>query len=353
MKRIEKNGKRMLCLALLLFGSAVLAPAAHAAFDEETLWADGGAGFSAWVQGLSMETLLEKFAEVVRSQAVEPLKIFARLAAVLFLCAGISGFASEETCGLKPVLAACTFLQAGSPTLHLLEQVGDEVLQCAVYLSGFVPAFAGVLASCGQPSAATLYGGMFLGAANLAAQAISSAVLPVLQVFLAVYAAACICGLEGMPDAAKLLLKAAKWMVSLISMLLGGVLGLQSLLAQGSDSLALQTGRFLTGSIPIVGQLASSAAGSVLAGLRVLKGTLGAAAIGFLVIQFGPVLLQCAVYELCLRLSGALAEALGLESSRDVLNGLAEGVGLCMAILILFFLMVVLVTAFMILLGGS
>ena len=52
MKRIEKNGKRMLCLALLLFGSAVLAPAAHAAFDEETLWADGGAGFSAWVQGL-------------------------------------------------------------------------------------------------------------------------------------------------------------------------------------------------------------------------------------------------------------------------------------------------------------
>ena len=156
-----------------------------------------------------------------------------------------------------------------------------------------------------------------------------------------------------MPDAAKLLLKAAKWMVSLISMLLGGVLGLQSLLAQGSDSLALQTGRFLTGSIPIVGQLASSAAGSVLAGLRVLKGTLGAAAIGFLVIQFGPVLLQCAVYELCLRLSGALAEALGLESSRDVLNGLAEGVGLCMAILILFFLMVVLVTAFMILLGGS
>ena len=54
-----------------------------------------------------------------------------------------------------------------------------------------------------------------------------------------------------------------------------------------------------------------------------------------------------------MRLSGALAEALGLESSRDVLNGLAEGVGLCMAILILFFLMVVLVTAFMILLGGS
>ena len=89
MKRIEKNGKRMLCLALLLFGSAVLAPVAHAAFDEETLWADGGAGFSAWVQGLSMETLLEKFAEVVRSQAVEPLKLFARLTAVLFLCAGI------------------------------------------------------------------------------------------------------------------------------------------------------------------------------------------------------------------------------------------------------------------------
>ena len=251
------------------------------------------------------------------------------------------------------MLAACTFLQAGSPTLYLLERVGDEVLQCAVYLSGFIPAFSGVLASCGQPSAAALYGGMFLGAANLAAQAISSLVLPILQVFLAVYAAACICGLEGMPDAAKLLLKTAKWMVSLISMLLGGVLGLQSLLAQGSDSLALQTGRFLTGSIPIVGQLASSAAGSVLAGLRVLKGTLGAAAIGFLIIQFGPVMLQCAVYELCLRLSGALAEALGLESSRDVLNGLAEGVGLCMAISILFFLMVVLVTAFMILLGGS
>ena len=70
MKQIEKNGTRLLCLMLLLLGAVVLAPAAHAAFDEETLWADGGAGFSAWVQGLSMETLLEKLTEAVRSQAV-------------------------------------------------------------------------------------------------------------------------------------------------------------------------------------------------------------------------------------------------------------------------------------------
>ena len=114
-------------------------------------------------RGLSMETLLEKFAEVVRSQAVEPLKLFARLAAVLFFVCRNFRLCQRRNMWAKTGAGRLYLLAGRFADSAPAGTSGDEVLQCAVYLSGFVPAFAGVLASCGQPSAATLYGGMFWG----------------------------------------------------------------------------------------------------------------------------------------------------------------------------------------------
>lgn len=74
--------------------------------------------------------------------------------------------------------------------------------------------------------------------------------------------------MSGIGEACQILLKAIKWIIRLSSMLFGAVLGLQTMLTQSADSLAMQTGKFLLGSgIPLVGQTASSALGSVLAGL--------------------------------------------------------------------------------------
>ena len=347
--------KRFFCVLLLCTLFCTLDPHAWAWEDTPNYMEDGGEGFARRLQTLDAETLLEQIGALVKRQLAAPLRLLARAVALLILCAGVQGFSGDSpwSAPMKTLLTAVIFLEVSDPIMELLAHVGNTVQQCAVYLGGFVPVFTGVLVSCGQPGAAAVYSGMFLTVANLTAQIIAGLALPLLHAFLALQAAACICGLDGLPDAAGLLYRAARWILSLLSMVMGGVLGLQSILAHGSDSLALTAGKFLTGSIPVVGSLASSAAGSVLAGLKVLKGTLGVAAIGGLAVLFGPVLIRCAVYGVCLRLAAALSKALSLDDGRNVLDGLAKGVELCSALMVFFFMMVVLVTALMILTGGG
>ena len=347
--------KFLVCGMALCLLACALAPAAWAWEDAAESLLDGGKGVSEQLRTLDADTLLEELGELVRGQLAEPVRMLARAVALLLLCAGVQGIAgdSEWSTPMKTVLAAVVFLEVSDPILELLTDVGDTVQQCSVYLGAFVPTFTGILISCGQPGAAAVYSGMFLTVANLTAQVITGLALPLLHIFLALHAAACIGGLDGLPDAANLLYRAARWVLSMLSMVLGGVLGLQSILAHGSDSLALTAGKFFTGSIPVVGSLASSAAGSVLAGLKVLKGTLGVAAIGGLAVMFGPVLIRCTIYGVGLRLAAALSKALALDDGQRILEGLAKGVELCCALMVYFFMLVVIATALMIVTGGG
>ena len=132
------------------------------------------------------------------------------------------------------------------------------------------------------------------------------------------------------------------------------MLGLQSVLAQNADTLAIKTGKFLiSSSIPVVGSVASDAMGSVLSGLRVLKGSLGFAAIAVLAIDFLPILLQSAFYYLAYQLGGAVSKAFGLNRAGRVLEGMGQAVGICVSFLVFFFMLVVLSTALMITMGGG
>ena len=139
-----------------------------------------------------------------------------------------------------------------------------------------------------------------------------------------------------------------------MSVLFGAVLGLQSVLAQNADTLAMKTGKFLiSSSIPVVGSVASDAMGSVLSGLRVLKGSLGFAAIAVLAIDFLPILLQSAFYYLAYQLGGAVSKAFGLNRAGRVLEGMGQAIGICVSFLVFFFMLVVLSTALMITMGGG
>ena len=93
--------------------------------------------------------------------------------------------------------------------------------------------------------------------------------------------------------------------------------------------------------------------GSVLSGLRVLKGSLGFAAIAMLTITFLPLLLRCFGFYLAYLLGAALAKAFGLTRAGRVMNGLGQAIGLCISFLVFFFMLTVLSTALMILLGGG
>ena len=170
--------------------------------------------------------------------------------------------------------------------------------------------------------------------------------------YLALNSAAGISGVPPLQEATQGLTRCVRSLLRGVSVGFAAVLGLQNTLAAQSDNLAMRAGgAVLSSSIPVVGAAAQDAMASVLAGLRVVKGSLGFAAIAVLAAAFLPLFARCLVMRLVLAAGGLLAKAFGLPRSGAVLEGAAEGAGLCLSFLVFFFMLVVLSTALMIATG--
>ncbi len=302
-------------------------------------------------QKMDLSGVLQKIKGSLAPGKDHPVHLMARIVgAVLFSAAVLSLAPQQEWQNvLETVCVMAIFLFTLGPALRLAARVGECVLEWRNYLASFVPVFSGVLVSCGQPGQAAVYGGMFLTMAVFSAQLIATVVMPVLQVYIALNTASGICGVGGLSEGCALMAKGIKWVLGLLSVLFSAVLGLQSALAQTTDNLAMKTGRFLVSSgIPVVGSM-----GSVLSGLKVLKGSLGFAAVAALSIAFLPLLLESGGCCIAYYLGGAVSRAFGLDKAGKVLEGMGQAVGLCVSFLVFFFILVVLATALMILMGGG
>lgn len=307
-------------------------------------------------QSASAPQLLEHLVSTAKEQFQQPFQLFASISVTVLIAAAALCLlpGSDWRAPLETVCLLGICVVALQPALPLLEDLIGRIRECQTYLLSFVPVFSGVMISCGQPTQAAVYSGMFLTMSAFCAQMISTVAMPLVRTFLALNVAGGLCELGGLSDICAVLHRTVKWILGFLSILFGGVLGLQSILAQNTDTLAMKTGQFLLSSgIPVVGGLASDAMGSVLSGLRVLKGSLGFAAIAVLTIAFLPLLVRCFGFYLSYLLGAAIAKAFGLGRAGRVLDGLGQAIGLCISFLVFFFMLTVLSTALMILVGGG
>ena len=109
----------------------------------------------------------------------------------------------------------------------------------------------------------------------------------------------------------------------------------------------------LLSSIPVVGKAVSDAMGSVLAGLKMLKGGVGFAAVAVVAAAFLPMMLHCVAYQFFFVALQSVAGALELHRTEKLLGGLGQCAGLLLAMAFFFCFVVVSATMVMILLGNG
>ena len=80
--------------------------------------------------------------------------------------------------------------------------------------------------------------------------------------------------------------------------------------------------------------------GSVLAGLKMLKGTVGFAVIAVIAASFLPLLIQCCAYHLVFSAGNIVASATGGTKSAKLLSGLSDCVSLYISMVVFFSLIV-------------
>lgn len=304
---------------------------------------------------ITLQELLQTLAGWLKNAWGQPLQLARR--AVLFLllssCVGLlaDGGAWRDCVDLVAVLGFGTI--ALNQMTSLVQQVAQAANTSQLYVSGFIPVFAGVALLAGQTAGAAVYSTMFYAMAAFLAEVLQNLLLPLLQIYFCFSVSAALWGDSGIADAANLFARCFTFALKLCGMLFTFVLGLQNVLAAGTDRAALKIGKsVLSAAVPVVGDAAAAALGSASAAIGLLKGSLALAAVAALGAAFAPVLAQCGLYWLVFSGMGILAAGLGQKRSKQICTLFGQGTRLCGAILVLYFFLVILSTL-LLLLGGN
>ena len=219
--------------------------------------------------------------------------------------------------------------------------------------AGLLPVYSGVLAAGGEWNAGAAANGFLLTVLCFIAQAVTLWLQPLLRSYLAISMA---CGIssrkslfEGCTLTGRLLRQAIGWAGKAFAALMS----IQRVVTVQLDRSASRLGQLLTGSVPIVGQALSNAADAVLAGMQLLKSTLGIAALLSIGAEFAPLYLGLLIHLLFLSCCGWLAGIGGLEHCHKLLQCFAEAVRCMAAVTALFFMLFVVGIALLMLTGGG
>jgi len=310
-------------------------------------------------RSMTLTDWFERFSALIRENLRAPLRLFGKLCALLFLVAVGQSFcadrASPELASLTDAVSALAiFAVCAAPLLGLTNALQQAVETSRTYLLSFVPVFASVLTACGQPGSAALYSGLFLGICTVIADVLCRVGIPAARMLLAMHAAGTLSSTPALSQTCASLSKWINWLMSFFAMVFGALMSLQSIFAQGADTLALRTGKFLiSSSVPVVGGAISDAMGSVLASMKLAKGTVGFAAIAVVMSAFLPLIVLCFIYHFVLSMGNLVASAVGCAKNAALLTGLADCVKLYISMSFFYSLLLTVGTLIMVLLGNG
>lgn len=316
---------------------------------------DGGAAAES-AGGWTLSALLGWLADKAAQGMGPPLR-FAGQALLYLLLAALAGILCTSL-PWKKCLDAVAVLGFGvlslSTMMELVTQVGQTAQESQTYLAAFVPVFGAVLSLGGQVSGAAGYSGLFFSVSAFLSAAIERLILPVMRIYFCFSVSAALWGDAGVEEAAKLFSRCLGWLFKGCGALFAFVLGLQNLLTGLADNATVRMGgTALAGAIPLVGDAAAAALSGAAAAVHLLKGTLALALVGSLGAAFLPVFARCVVYYLVFSGAGIIAAGTGQEHCGRICRLLGDGTRLCASVLILYFFMVFLSTALLLMTGNG
>ena len=187
----------------------------------------------------------------------------------------------------------------------------------------------------------------------LLAQGIALCIRPLLQSYLAISMACCIHAQTGLPEACRMSGQLLRKSISAGGKLFALLLGVQRVITLQLDHTTSRLGQMLTGSVPVIGQALSGAADTVLAGLQLLKNSLGIAALVILGAEFVPLYLGLLFHLAVLSGCRLLCSFAGIDRCQALFACLTEAVRCMAAVTALFFSLTMVGVALMTMMNGG
>lgn len=284
---------------------------------------------------LDVDSLLDELWALCKRAAATPLAACGTVLGILLVYAWADGM--RQTLRTEEVSSAfgaiCALAACGTVMLPIagqLERVCEAMESVSVFMTSFVPVYAGILVSGGQASAAVSFQSMVLYAAELMSWAAGSLIVPLLSISLALGLTGSLTPELKLGRVGAMTGKAATWLLTLGMVLFTGVLSIQTLATGAADKLSDRALRFsIAHFVPVVGGSISEAFSTIRGCLHLLRSTMGCFGIAATLIIILPPLLSCVLWNVLLSIGEMASDLFGLQSFSELLKT-AHGITRCL-----------------------
>lgn len=294
-------------------------------------------GDSNWVNSLNGENAIKHIIGFIKSGATAPFKTLGIILALIILSTVITTAVKDnmsETVTFATVLAVGAALL--SPIYTVITAAVDALYGCAVFMTAFIPIFAGIIAASGKPLTSASMSGVLLLAANFVSFIANSAVIPLMGGHLSLSVAASVSPLIQNTNLAGTVKKLSLWVMGFISTIFIGILSIQTAVNSSADSLSLRTAKFIVGStVPVAGGVLSEALSTVTASLSLLKSSVGIWGVLICAAAFLPIIIELLIWRFGLWGLSFLSDTLNVQKISALLKSVDSVLSVLVGVVLL------------------
>lgn len=303
---------------------------------------------------LRVSDLISVIRSNVKDAALRPARILCSLVGIILVCTVMKSIGSSlGQNDLHRVFLVITsaFVSAIllEPIIGCILEIDTVIREFSLFLATYIPAFAGVMTSAGQPMTAAAYNVLIFGTCQVVGQLLKSFFVPLISCYLSLVIVSEICPGMGMGQLAAGIKSFITWALGLSITIFLGLLALQTAVASGGDSVSAKTAKFfISSAVPGVGSMLSDLFMATQGCVQLLKSTVGVFGIAAAVFTFLPSLIKVTLWYIATQLAGLCGAILGAEEISRLLRSIASALGVMLAILLYYAMLFIISTSLMI-----
>ena len=289
-----------------------------------------------------VQTFIDYVVENIKSVYRKPLKITLEIAAVIIMYSLSKTLLIENTATntADTVSVITIFLLLVSPTKEMMGFISENLIAVKNFMTSFIPVFSGIIMASGEFFTATVYTGLFITAMVAISNLCIEIIIPSARIYMSVFIADALSPFIKLKSLGEFYYKSVKNIMKISVSLICFLLTLQTTINQGKDTLAVKTGKLITGTaIPIIGSSLQDAVSGIYAGMESIKAYAGVVGLVVVFMIFMPSIIKLAVYWIYTNLLYIFGDILDASPLCKCIRGFIDIIELLLSITSLYMVM--------------
>ncbi len=288
---------------------------------------------------LNAANVINSLLDITKNEIRTPIASLGFIIAILLLASFFKGGENSLNSPLAPtvgtVMSVAVSVTLAVPIISTINEISDTVQSACGFTEAFAVVFVGILIANGQTVSAAGYSSFLFGAVEVSTICVSELIIPMLKIFLAMSCVSAISENIKIDSVITFFEKNAKWLLSLMAVLLSAILGISGVISASADNVAARTAKFvISGSVPVVGGAVSDAYLTIKSGMALLRNSVGAFGIIAIAYIYLPLIIRAVLWNLVMEIGLSICEALGLDSVNKLMKSLSGMISLMLGVLV-------------------